>query len=291
MKRLLRISLDLVVLAVLSVTVLRANAQQSIVIQLNFDYVRQGGVGFVILSGPDITSAKAVAFDRTYPFFPTSQGYLCLLAVPMDAKIQDTPLAVTVTKRDGSALSWQGTVKVASGQFVREDPFSLPSDKLYLVSDLVQQSEDNKLLSTYKIVTPARYWEGTFAYPVSGALSSPFGSWRTYNGLATRRHTGYDFRAGTGTPVLASASGIVALSRPLDIHGNNIIINHGWGIYTEYAHLSQRYVVPGQFVLQGDVIGLSGNTGRSTGPHVHWEIAVNGVWVDPVEFAKLTIPN
>jgi murein DD-endopeptidase MepM/ murein hydrolase activator NlpD len=77
----------------------------------------------------------------------------------------------------------------------------------------------------------------------------------------------------------------------MDIHGNNVIIDHGWGIYSEYAHLSQRYVVPGQFVLQGDVIGLSGNTGRSTGPHIHWEIAVGGTWVSPVEFYKTKLPQ
>jgi murein DD-endopeptidase MepM/ murein hydrolase activator NlpD len=188
-------------------------------------------------------------------------------------------------------LNWEGTIKIASGEFIREDDVNLPSSRLYLVSDLVQQSEDDKLLSTYRLITPTRFWEGNFTYPVGGAPSSPFGSWRNYNNIATRRHAGYDFRAPVGTPVLASASGRVVLSRPLDIHGNNVVIDHGWGVYTEYAHLSERYVVPGQFVLQGDVIGLSGNTGRSTGPHMHWEIAVQGILVNPITFSQLSIPN
>jgi len=155
----------------------------------------------------------------------------------------------------------------------------------------VQQSEDRRLLSTYSIVTPVRFWDGAFTMPVNGALGSPFGSWRLYNGTVQKRHTGYDLRAAFGTPVLASASGRVVLSRPLDIHGENVVIDHGWGVFSEYAHLSARYVVPGQFVLQGDVIGLSGNTGRSTGPHLHWEIAVNGIWVNPVAFTQLKLPS
>jgi murein DD-endopeptidase MepM/ murein hydrolase activator NlpD len=290
-RRLLRISLILAALVAAHGTTLHAKAQQNIVISLNFDYIRQGTVGLVVLSGPDLSGAQAVALGRTYQFFPNSQGFICLLAVPMDAKIKDEPIAVTVTKRDGSKLNWQGTIKIASGEFIRENDVNLPASRLYLVSDMVQQSEDNTLLSAYGMVTPTRFWEGTFNFPVSGAPSSPFGSWRTYNGIATRRHGGYDFRAGVGTPVLASASGRIVLSRPLDIHGNNIVIDHGWGVFTEYAHLSERYVVPGQFVLQGDVIGLSGNTGRSTGPHLHWEIAVDGILVNPITFTQLTISN
>ncbi len=271
----------------------RASAEQPTVVKLDFDYIRQGTAGVILLTGPDIAAAVASALDRTYPFFPTSQGFVCLLAVPMEQRIKDYPLQITVTRRNGSTATWEGTLKVASGQFIAEDPTQLimPANKLNLLRDDVQQSEDTRLLNTYSLVTPVRYWEGMFTPPVNGPLSSPFGSFRTYNGTVTRRHTGYDFRAPAGTPVLASASGRVVLSRPLDIHGNNVVIDHGWGIYSEYAHLSERYVVPGQFVLQGDVIGLSGNTGRSTGPHVHWEIAVNGVWVNPLTFMQTKLPN
>jgi murein DD-endopeptidase MepM/ murein hydrolase activator NlpD len=270
-----------------------ARAQQQIVIHPAFDYLRQGTAGIITLTGPDIATATATTLGRTYTFFPTSQGFTCLLAVPMEQKIKDYPLVITVNRSDGSTAAWEGTLKVSSGQFIAEDPtqFYLPSNKLHLLRDDVQASEDKRLLTTYSIVTPVRYWDGAFMPPVNGALSSPFGSVRVYNGSVQRRHTGYDFRAAMGTPVLASANGRVVLSRPLDIHGNNVVIDHGWGVFSEYAHLSAIYVVPGQFVLQGDVIGLSGNTGRSTGPHVHWEIAVNDIWVNPVAFMQLKLPN
>src|SRR4029078_5387747 len=127
---------------------------------------------------------------------------------------------------DGSTASWTGTLKVASGQFVNEQPYVLPSEKIFLLSDQIQESKDEKLLSTYSMVTPTRYWEGRFSLPVNAALTAPFGSWRTYNGDIHRRHTGQDFRATNGTPVLAAASGRVVFARPLDIHGQIIVIDH-----------------------------------------------------------------
>jgi murein DD-endopeptidase MepM/ murein hydrolase activator NlpD len=271
----------------------QTRAQQAIVINPEFEFIRQGATGIITLSGPDVVSGTAQVLDRTYPFFPTSAGYACLLSVPMETKIKDYPLVVTITRRDGSKAKWDATLKVAEGQFVLEDPknFNLPSEKLNLLRDEVEASEKARLLSTYSLVTPMRFWEGAFTMPVNGASSSPFGSWRTFNGSVNRRHTGFDLKAPIGTPVLASASGRVVLSRPLDIHGNNVVIDHGWGVFSSYSHLSERYVVPGQFVLQGDIVGLSGNTGRSVGPHVHWEIAVNGEWVNPVQFMGLKLPN
>ena len=269
----------------------QVSAQQQIVINLEFEYVRQGSVGVITLAGPGLTGAEASVFGRTYPFFPTSKGFACLLSVAYSQPIKDYPIQVTLTRKDGSKAGWEGTIKVAAGEFVAEDPFTLPAEKLNLLRDDVQQSEDTLLLSVYKPVTPTRYWEGAFTLPINAPFSSPFGSVRLYNNGAKRRHTGYDLKATAGLPVMASASGRVVLSRPLDIHGNNVVIDHGWGVYSEYAHLSERYVVPGQFVLQGDVIGLSGNTGRSTGPHIHWEIAVNDNWVNPRAFALLKLPN
>jgi murein DD-endopeptidase MepM/ murein hydrolase activator NlpD len=269
----------------------RANAQQQIVVKIEFDYLKQGTAGIISLTGPEIVSATAQAMDHNFPFYPTSQGLGCIIAAPMDQKIRNYPLLITITRKDGSRVSWQGSLKVSSGGFIEETPYVLPSDKVYLLRDDIQQSEDYRLTTTYDMITPQKFWEGAFTPPVNGALSSPFGSFRSFNGIARKRHTGYDFTAATGTPVLASASGRVVLSIQLPIHGNNIVIDHGWGVFTEYAHLSERYVVPGQFVLQGDVIGLSGSTGRSTGPHVHWEIAVNGIWVNPILFMQTRLPS
>ncbi len=269
---------------------LHIRAQSAIVITLNFEFLRQGTAGVISLSGADLVGGVVNAFERSYPFFPVTGGFAALLAVPMDQRIRDYPISITVYRADGETLTWEGTVKVASGEFIREPAFSLPSDKFHLLDMSVQENEDARLNSIYSVVTPERFWEGQFSLPTNAPTTSPFGSVRDFNDGSTRRHTGYDFRMAVGTPVKVSASGRVVYARPLDIHGSNVIIDHGWGVFSNYAHLSQIFVVPGQIVLQGEVIGLSGNTGRSTGPHLHWEIAVNGVLINPMDFIRLKLP-
>lgn len=268
-----------------------SKAQANIVINLNFDYVRQGGVGVISLSGPEIVGGVLSAFDRTYPFFPSTGGFSALLSVPIEQRIREYPVRITVYTAGGSALAWDGVVKVESGEFIRENQFTIPSAKYHLLDPEVQVNEDTRLISVYSVVTPERFWEGQFSLPANAPTTSPFGSVRGFNDGSIRRHTGLDFRMSSGTPIKSSASGRVVFARQLDIHGNTVIIDHGWGVFSAYSHFSEMYVVPGQMVLQGEVLGLSGNTGRSTGPHLHWEIAVNGVWVSPAEFAKLKLPT
>ncbi len=268
-----------------------ARAQQSLILSVGFEYLRQGTAGVMTLSGPDMAGAVASTMGLTCPFFPVSTGYACLLAVPLDERIKDYPLVITANKADGSSATWQGTLKVASGQFVAEPAFTIPADKFYLLRPGIEASETRLLQSVYSPVTRELFWDGPLTPPVDGALTSPFGSVRSYSDGTTRRHTGYDLRAPTGTPVSASSNGRVVLARPLDIHGNIIVIDHGEGLFSSYSHLSALFVVPGQFVLQGQVIGLSGNTGRSLGPHVHWEIAVRGIVVDPAAFRHLKLPT
>ncbi len=284
------------VLAALLIGILSApqpsQAQASIVVNMPFEYLRQGTAGVLSISGPDIAGGVVSVLDRNYTFFPVTGGFAALISVPIETRIKrDYPMKITVYQAKGGTLNWDGLLSVQSGEFIREPLFSLPSDRFYLLDWDIQANEDLRLKTIYSTVTPERYWEGLFTLPVNGTRSSPFGSVRDYNDGSTRRHTGSDFSVPQGTPVLASASGKVAFARGMDIHGNIVAIDHGWGVFSSYSHLREIYVVPGQYVLQGQVIGLSGNTGRSTGPHVHWEIAVNGIWINPLEFIAIKLPS
>ena len=271
-------------------TVPTPTASNGIDVQFTFKAIQQGRAGLILVNGSHLPAVSVTAFGRIYPCFPTHAGFGCLLAVPMDQLVKTGyPVTVNVTISDGTTLPATNSFAVSPGGFLAET-LNLPRSLLYMLQDDVQANEDARLLGAYNLITPQRYWEGAFTKPVNSASISPFGGIRSYNGLANRRHTGQDLQAAIGTPILASASGRVVLSRLMDIHGNNIVIDHGWGIYSEYAHMSERYVIPGQFVLQGQIIGLSGNTGRSTGPHVHWEIAVNGIWVSPLDFVQMQLP-
>jgi murein DD-endopeptidase MepM/ murein hydrolase activator NlpD len=103
-------------------------------------------------------------------------------------------------------------------------------------------------------------------------------------------HAGLDFCGQVGTPIAVAADGTVVFTGMLTVHGNTTIVDHGWGIYTLYAHQSEINVTVGQQVKAGSQIGLVGQTGRVSGPHLHWEVWVNGVQVDPLDWLANTYP-
>ena len=154
-------------------------------------------------------------------------------------------------------------------------------------------AEREKLNATWSVFNPTRYWNGLFRVPVDKfiKITSPFGTRRSYDGGPfVSYHEGTDFSLGNGTPVYAPAAGVVMVAEPLIVRGNAVVIDHGWGVYSGYWHLSEFKVTPGQTVQQGDLLALSGNTGLSTGAHLHWDMRVLGVNVDPLQFTRQVFP-
>lgn len=126
------------------------------------------------------------------------------------------------------------------------------------------------------------YWKNGFIMPIEGRVSGNFGGQRIMNGVKKDPHTGMDIAAKAGTEVKASADGVVTLAQPdLFYSGNVVILDHGYGLHTIYAHLQQINVKRGDTVKQGDIIGLVGQTGRATGPHLHWGASSNGTKFNP----------
>jgi murein DD-endopeptidase MepM/ murein hydrolase activator NlpD len=139
-------------------------------------------------------------------------------------------------------------------------------------------------------VTPEREWDGSFAPPVEAATSDVYGSQRIFNGVAQRPHFGLDYRVHTGTPVAAMNAGTVLLARFLYFEGNCVVIDHGQGLLTLYFHLSELKVKEGDPVKRGEIIGLSGGTGRATGPHLHVAIRWQGTYLDPARLLQMSLP-
>jgi murein DD-endopeptidase MepM/ murein hydrolase activator NlpD len=133
-------------------------------------------------------------------------------------------------------------------------------------------------------------WRGAFEVPADIPTSGVFGSFRLYNGVKRNQHTGLDFRAPTGTPVHASNSGTVILARPLYFEGNCVAIDHGQGLITLFFHLSEIKVKEGEKVDRGQLVALSGGTGRSTAPHLHFAVRWQGEYLNPATLQKLTPP-
>ena len=143
------------------------------------------------------------------------------------------------------------------------------------------KSERPVLSSARKVFSDKVLSNGLFTRPVDGVTTSPFGLKRFYNGEARRPHTGLDYAGDIGTPIKAPADGKVILVGKFFFNGNAVFLDHGQGLISVYIHMNEHLVKQGQFVKQGDAIGTIGQTGRATGPHLHWGIYLNQTVVNP----------
>lgn len=262
-------------------------------VELYFNTISQGRAGLLRLDGDGITSASITFRTMTMPFFNIEgDGLYAFLVVDMDVPARDThEYTLTISRGDDTpAISATLPLTVTLGGFVRQE-FNLAPDRTYLMSTEIERLEFAKMDSLFATYTEEKLWGDTgFIYPLNADITSPFGAFRVLNGTYETRHTGWDLRAAVGTPITAMADGVVAFAGLMDIRGNCVIINHGYGVFSVYAHFSQVHVTTGQSVQQGQIIGVSGNTGRSNGPHLHWEMVIHQTWIDSVDFMKLWIP-
>jgi murein DD-endopeptidase MepM/ murein hydrolase activator NlpD len=151
------------------------------------------------------------------------------------------------------------------------------------VSVTARITEEAKTLATiWTQSSPAPLWTGALARPVAEPANSAFGSRSVFNGQARSPHAGADFLSPSGTPVKAPANGTVVLARDLYYSGNTVIVDHGLGLFSFFAHFSAIAVHDGDTVKVGTVLGLVGATGRVTGAHLHWAVRLNGARVDPL---------
>ncbi len=148
--------------------------------------------------------------------------------------------------------------------------------------DMERITRENKRLKIVKRTRSVSLQADTFVWPLSGPISSPFGLKRFFNDQPRKPHGGIDIAAAKDTPITAPANGVVIETGEYFFNGNTVFIEHGLGLQTFYAHMNSIAVQIGQEVNAGDVIGAVGETGRVTGPHLHWSVGLNGTWVDPL---------
>jgi len=225
-------------------------------------------------------------FDGRPLFFVGEAGdYRALIGVPAMAALGPYPLDLRAATGQLEA-SLHAMLYVAEGDFGLQY-ITLSDEKAGLLdADLVAQEAQRIREVTTQATLPG-LWQGKFGVPLAGtpAISAPFGGRRSYNGgPATSYHAGVDYSAGGGELVYCPARGRVVLAEPLHVRGNAVVIDHGRGVMSGYWHLSQINVTVGQAVEQGEVLGLVGSTGLSTGAHLHWEMRVMGVPVDPLQW-------
>ncbi|MDD3343797.1 MAG: M23 family metallopeptidase [Sulfurospirillaceae bacterium] len=217
-----------------------------------------------------------------------------LLPHPTDAAKKIAYIAVSYRQHDPIQLLYtttQGKQKlplhITQGAYQKEilavEPSKVSPPKEAMEQIKQESQEAHKIYQTF---TPKRYWTLPYAMPIHSTITSDYGNARIFNNTLQSYHSGTDFRASVGTPILASNDGVVVLSKTRYYAGGSIVIDHGEGIYSVYYHLSSRSLHVGDHVKQGDVVGLSGATGRVTGPHLHFGFMVQDIPVDPLDFIR-----
>ncbi|MBV6394571.1 MAG: hypothetical protein HFACDABA_00137 [Anaerolineales bacterium] len=257
--------------------------------------LKQGGTAEILVRAKDGVTLGGGLVDKPLHFFPLEDGQQVALQ-GVHALIEPGlyPLRLDATLSDGSAQSFEQMILVASGNYYQE---SISVDPLTL-DPSVTEPENQQILSIVTPATPQRKWTEPFRLPVPedsrGCVKGYFGTRRDYNaGLYYGFHAGLDYGVCSETnpfDIYAPAPGVVIFTQNLIVRGRATIIDHGWGIYTGYWHQEEIYVTPGQIVSTGQLIGKIGATGRVTGPHLHWEIWVNGVQVNPLDWLDVLIP-
>jgi murein DD-endopeptidase MepM/ murein hydrolase activator NlpD len=199
----------------------------------------------------------------------------------LNAKAGPADLVVTASI-DGTRRTFKKKITVAAKTFPRQD-LTLPKKMVTPPKEVYDRiaSERKVIAKARNTVTPVRHWTLPFLRPVDGRVTSVYGLRRYLNKKPKNPHRGMDFSAPTGTPVKCVADGTVILEGNHYYAGNSVYVDHGNGVVSMYFHLSQFKVKQGDTVQRGQVVGLSGSTGRATGAHLHLSIGVQGRLVDP----------
>ncbi|MDE3074031.1 MAG: M23 family metallopeptidase [Chloroflexota bacterium] len=193
--------------------------------------------------------------------------------------------AHTVSVSDGTD-SVSGTFAVTPVKWPVETMITTPQQNAVSAGTNVAD-ENNFLRPIFLSYTPKQLWSGPFSYPVTAPLTDGFGVFRSYNGgPANTYHEGRDLGANEGTPIHAPAAGRVVLARPLTVRGGAVLVDHGLGVFTGSYHQSKIAVQEGQLLSKGDLIGYVGDTGFANGPHLHWEMRIGNVYVDPDQWTR-----
>lgn len=209
----------------------------------------------------------------------------------LDTKPGIYPLQLQAETQSGQKLTYRQNVRVQRQRYPR---VTLTVAGRYTAPDpnQLREIEHDKQVKAdaFQSTHPDREWKGAFERPVAAEISGVFGTQRVFNGSVQSTHQGLDFRVTTGTPVAAVNSGTVILARPLYFEGNCVVIDHGQGLLTLYLHLSEIRVKEGVAVTKSEIIGLSGGTGRATGPHLHLAVRWQGIYLNPAGLFSLRLP-
>ncbi|MDR3607380.1 MAG: M23 family metallopeptidase [Oligoflexia bacterium] len=257
-----------------------------------------GSIVLVTVSLPQGATGAGISASlegtQGIPFYPLPEKggadqslYQAVVAVPFNHK----PGAVNIEVKVAGATGERKFVlplTIVDGQY-RSEVLKVDERKISpRKKDLKRiMAEQDEIKAIYDQVTREKFWSGPFQLPLQSIVTSPFGTKRVYNGEMKSFHQGVDFRASIGKPIHAPAPGLVVLAKNLFFTGNTVLIDHGYGVFTIYGHMSKLRVKKGDRVASGVVLGLAGMTGRANGPHLHWGAVVHNQKINPIDLTKV----
>jgi murein DD-endopeptidase MepM/ murein hydrolase activator NlpD len=257
-------------------TILTFSANQGTVVQLTFP------------DEPGVKSVEILWDMKRVPLFLADNSWRTIVGVDLDTKPGEHKTDVFFTMGDGRVDKRQAIIQVVAKKY--------PTTQLKVEDKYVELSktdlaranrESRETEAIYAKMTAEMLWTTPFSVPIEGETGTNFGHRRVFNGEPRAPHAGADLKAKTGTSIHATNRGRVVLAKNLFFTGNTVILDHGLGIYSLYAHLSRIDVKVGDMINNGQQLGLSGATGRVTGPHLHWGMRVQGARVDPFTLVNL----
>ena len=276
------------------ILIVSLNANLDVKLKSSSKEVKNANTFLLSLSGENIQEPK-LTFDKhniNFYVHPKKENTFYAL-VPVSYYKKPDTYRVIVSYIKGNKKQFKGiNIKVIDGNY--------KSETIKVAKGKVNLSDENKVrtkkeytsaMEIYNRTSNDLYLNGKSIYPLNSKITSSFGKKRVYNGSLKSYHSGTDYKAAISTPIKAINDGTVSISQNRFYAGNSLVINHGQGIYSCYFHLNKMNFSLGDIVKKGEIIGLSGSTGRVTGPHLHFATRVHGIQVDPLQVIKLLNNN
>ena len=280
-------------LILIFIIIINLNAND-VKLYLNNTNVKNGQTALLTLEAKSIKEAKLTFDKHNINFYshPIKKNYFYAL-IPISYYKKQGKYKIIVSYKKNKKKIFKGiSINVVEGDY-KSEVINVAKGKVSLSKKNKERTkkEYEHAIKIYNTISKELYIAKKFVYPIKSKITSSYGNKRLYNGKLKSYHGGTDFKANIGTNIKAINDGIISISENRFYAGNSIVINHGQGIYSCYYHLSKMNYKVGQKVKKNQKIGLSGSTGRVTGPHLHFAIRVNGIQVDPLQLLSLLNNN
>lgn len=258
--------------------------------ELSTSKVKNANTVLVQITKKNISDVKLSFEKQNINFFKNpfkKDSFYALLPISYYKKFKTYRVIISYLE-DEKRIFKGRDLKIIDGNY-KSEVINVSKSKFKPSKERLQRTKKEYIdaIKVYKSVSKKILWEENFINPLNSKITSDFGTKRVYNGSLKSYHSGTDFRAKIGTPIIASNSGIVKISAHRFYSGKSIIIDHGQGVYSCYFHLSKMNYKVGDSIKRGDILGLSGDTGRITGPHLHYSFRIHGIQVDPLQAQKV----